>query len=84
MREGVWQCAGWMETVFEYSRNHNRSVCRVAIHISGDDSFFDWMDDGSMDVSACMCAGTKVQNQKDYLGRAFYVCCRCFDCVSSI
>ena len=52
MREGVWQCAGWMETVFEYSRNHNRSVCRVAIHISGDDSFFDWKH-GCIRVYVC-------------------------------
>lgn len=60
MREGVWQCAGGMEAVFKYDRNNSRSVCRFAIHISGCDSFFYWMADGSLDISVCMYAGTEV------------------------
>lgn len=60
MREGVWQCAGGMEAVLEHYRNNSRCICRIAVHISGYDSFFYWLGDGSLDVSACMYDGAKM------------------------
>ena len=70
--------------MFEHYRNNSRCVCRIAIHISGYDSFFYWMDDGGRDISARMYAGTKVEDKEKYLGRDFYVLGGSFSCVSSI